>query len=75
MPQQPIVPLGESAAVVLPTEVLQSLGLRIGDMVEVTPGDRQLIVRPVEDADRRRVIQGITQEVFERRRDAYQRLA
>lgn len=70
-----IVPHGNSAAVVLPTEVLESVGLRIGDAVDVTVGDRQLILRPVEDDARRRLLAEITQDVFEKRRDAYQRLA
>ena len=46
MPQLPIVPLGDSAAVVLPASVLESVGLRIGDVVDVTVGDRQLILQP-----------------------------
>ena len=75
MPQLTIVAHGDSAAVVLPVEVLESVGLRIGDVVDVTLGDRQLILRPAEDAVRRRLFEEITQEVFEQRRDAYERLA
>jgi antitoxin component of MazEF toxin-antitoxin module len=75
MPQLTIVAHGESAAVVLPAEVLESVGLRIGDVVDVTLGDRQLILRPAGDAARRRLFKEITQEVFEQRRDAYERLA
>ena len=75
MPQLTIVAHGDSAAVVLPAEVLESVGLRIGDVVDVTLGDRQLILRPAEDATRRQLFEEITQEVFEQRRDAYQRLA
>jgi antitoxin component of MazEF toxin-antitoxin module len=70
-----IVPHGDSAAVILPASVLESIGVRIGDVLEATPGDRQLLLRPVEDASRQLVIQEITQDVFEQRRDAYQRLA
>jgi antitoxin component of MazEF toxin-antitoxin module len=75
MPQLTIVAHGDSAAVVLPASVLESTGLRIGDVLEATLSDQQLILRPVEDADRRQLVQEITREVFERRRDAYQRLA
>jgi antitoxin component of MazEF toxin-antitoxin module len=75
MTQLTIVPYGDSAAVILPATVLESIGLRIGDVVEATLSDRQLILRPVEDAARRQRLQEITQEVFERRRDAYRRLA
>ena len=75
MPQLTIVPHGDSAAVILPTSVLESIGVRIGDVLEATLGERQLILRPVEDAARRQLIEEITRDVFERRRDAYQRLA
>jgi antitoxin component of MazEF toxin-antitoxin module len=75
MPQLPIVSLGDSGGVLLPAEMLEALGLRIGDTVEVTLSDRQLILRPVEDATRRQLVEAITKEVFDRRRDAYQRLA
>ena len=75
MPQLTIVSHGDSAAVVLPASVLESIGLRIGDVLEATLGDRQLILRPVEDAARRQLLQEITRDVFELRRDAYQRLA
>ncbi|HZY85553.1 MAG TPA: AbrB/MazE/SpoVT family DNA-binding domain-containing protein [Gemmataceae bacterium] len=75
MPQLPIVPLGDSAAVVLPASVLESVGLRIGDLVDLTVGDRQLILQPIADAERRRMIDAITQEVFENRQEAYRRLA
>jgi antitoxin component of MazEF toxin-antitoxin module len=70
-----ITPHGDAAAVILPAALLESVGLRLGDAVDVTVGDRQLILRPVEDAARRRLVEGLTREVLERRRDAYQRLA
>jgi AbrB family looped-hinge helix DNA binding protein len=66
---------GDAGAIVLPAAVLESLGLKAGDAVEVTVNDRQLILRPVEDTERRQRLEAITQEVLERRRDAYQRLA
>jgi antitoxin component of MazEF toxin-antitoxin module len=75
MPQLTIVAHGDTAAVVLPASVLEAIGLQVGDVVEATVGERELILRPVEDAARRRLLGEITQEVFERRRDAYQRLA
>jgi antitoxin component of MazEF toxin-antitoxin module len=75
MPQLTIVPHGDAAAVVLPAELLDSVGLHVGDVVDVTLGDRQLILRPGPDAARRALVEEVTHEVFERRRDAYQRLA
>ncbi len=75
MPQLTIVPHGDAAAVVLSPALLEQLGLRIGDVMDVTLGDRQLILRPATDIARRELVEEITREVFERRRDAYQRLA
>jgi antitoxin component of MazEF toxin-antitoxin module len=75
MSQLTIVSFGESAAVVLPRDVLQSLGVQIGDVLDATLGDQKLILRPPEDAGRRQKMAQITREVFEQRRDAYQRLA
>lgn len=75
MHQLTIVPHGDSAAVILPAAVLESVGLRVGDVLDVTLGDRQLILRSAEDAPRRELLETITRELFERRRDAYQRLA
>lgn len=74
MPQVTIVPHGDSAAVVLPASVLDSIGVRIGDFLEATLGDRELILPPVEDAAHRALLQEITHDVIERRRNAYQRL-
>ena len=75
MPQLTIVAHGDSGAVVLPAALLESIGLRIGDVVDVTLSDRQLIFRPVDDAARRRLMEEITSDVLEQRRDAYRRLA
>jgi antitoxin component of MazEF toxin-antitoxin module len=75
MPQLTIVPHGDSGAVILSAAVLNSVGLHVGDVVDVTVGDRQLILRPAEDASRRGLLEEIIREVFERRRDAYERLA
>lgn len=75
MTQLSIVPHGAAAAVVIPPDILEAAGLRIGDTVDVTLRDRQLILRPSEDASRRQRIEEITDEVLEHRREAYRRLA
>jgi antitoxin component of MazEF toxin-antitoxin module len=74
MPQLTIVSHGDSAAVILPTAVLDALGVRIGDVLEAAALEQQLILRPVSAA-RQQQIEEITRAVFEQRRDAYQRLA
>ena len=75
MAQLTIVTHHDSAAVVLPPSVLESMGLQIGDVLELTLGDQQLLLRPAEAAVRRQRIKEITRSVLEARRDAYERLA
>ena len=75
MPQLTIVAHGDSGAVVLSAALLESIGLRVGDIVDVSLSDRQLIFRPVDDTARRRLMEEITNDVLEERRDAYRRLA
>ena len=75
MAQLTIVPHGDSGAIVLPITLLKSIGVNVGDVVDVTLVERQLILRPVDDADRGQLIQDITRDVFEQRQDAYERLA
>jgi putative addiction module component (TIGR02574 family) len=62
MPQLPIVSVGDSAGVVLSAEMLEALGLRIGDAVDVTLSDRQLSLQSVEDATRRQLAALTAQE-------------
>ena len=75
MSQLTVIPLGAGAAVVLPDAVIESVGLRIGDKLDLTVRDQQLILRPVEDHPREARLAEITREVFEQRQDAYRRLA
>ena len=75
MTQLSIVPHGAAAAVVIPPDILEAAGLRIGDTVDVMLRDRQLILQPSEDASRRQRIEEIAGEVLEHRREAYRRLA
>lgn len=75
MPQLSIVSHGDEAAFVLSKSVLESIGLHIGDTVDVTLADRQLILRPLDDAERRQLMAALTKDVLDRRSDAYQRLA
>jgi len=75
MSEATIVPLGDGAAVALPEAVIESVGLRIGDKVELSVGNRQLILSPVEDPTRESRFAEIARDVFERREEAYRRLA
>jgi len=75
MPQLTVVSHGDGAAVIFPKAVLESIGLQIGDAIDVTIEDRTLILQSVADAERRRLMADLTKDVLDRRSDAYQRLA
>lgn len=63
----------DSAAILLPQEVLDEMGVHEGDEVDVSVSDRTLIMRPL-NAERARKIEDATKAVFERRGPAYKKL-
>lgn len=64
----------DPAAILLPQEVLDEMGVLEGDEVDVTVSDHTLVMRPLF-AERARGIEDATNAVFERRGDAYKKLA
>lgn len=64
----------DSAAILVPQEVLDEMGMSEGDEVDVTVSDRTLTMRPL-NAERARKIEDATKAVFERRSAAYKKLA
>jgi antitoxin component of MazEF toxin-antitoxin module len=75
MSRERITAVGESAALLLPKDVLDKLGIAIGDEVELSLVNRTLILQPLDEADRARKLAAVTKTVFERRQSAYTRLA
>ena len=75
MLQQQIIPVGNAAALPLPADVLDALGIKVGDAVNVTIVGRQLVIQPLDDAGEQKRYEAIVDDVFERRRSAYQKLA
>jgi AbrB family looped-hinge helix DNA binding protein len=65
----------DSAAILLPQEVLDQLGINPGDEVDLSVVDGTLVLRPLEDVDRARKLEEATSNVFERRKSAYEQLA
>jgi AbrB family looped-hinge helix DNA binding protein len=65
----------DSAAILLPQEVLDQLGINPGDEVDLSVVDGTLILRPLDEVDRARKIEEATNTVFERRKSAYEQLA
>ncbi|MBX2998203.1 MAG: hypothetical protein KF893_06785 [Caldilineaceae bacterium] len=76
MTQTRITTIGGSAAVLISTEILEQMGVQIGDAVDVAVVDNTLVVRRVDEDDKpERTLEEIIDEIFERRADAYRRLA
>ena len=75
MSRERITAVGESAAILLPKEVLDKLGIAIGDEVELSLIDRTLMLQPLAEADRAQQLAALTQTVFARRQRAYTELA
>ena len=75
MSRRRIIASGEEAALLLSQETLDQMGVNIGDDVDVSIQDGALIVRPLNEAARVQKIEEVTSDVFEPRKNAYQRLA
>jgi antitoxin component of MazEF toxin-antitoxin module len=75
MSRERITVIGESAALLLSQDVLDKLGIAIGDEVELSLVDRTLILQPLDEAYRAQKLEAVTKTVFERRQSAYTRLA
>jgi antitoxin component of MazEF toxin-antitoxin module len=75
MSRERITAVGESAALLLPQDVLDKLGIAIGDEVELSLVYRTLILQPLDEAERAQKLAAVTKTVFERRQSAYTRLA
>jgi antitoxin component of MazEF toxin-antitoxin module len=70
-----VLTLGDPAELIISQEILKQIGVGAGDQVEVAISDRAVIVRPLEEAERARKIAAATKDIFDRRREAYMKLA
>lgn len=70
-----ITSLGNSAAVVLPKDILQMMNVQIGDEVELKLIDRTLVLRPVLEKARQELVDAAIDEVFARRKVLLEKLA
>ena len=75
MSRERISTSGTDATVRLPGEILERLGVDVGDEVEMVVVERTLIVRSVNETDRAAQIDAVTNEVIDRRKSAYEELA
>lgn len=75
MSRERITAVGETAALLLPKDILDKLGIAIGDEVELSLIARTLLLQPLDEAARGQQLEAITNRVFARRRSAYTQLA
>jgi antitoxin component of MazEF toxin-antitoxin module len=75
MTRQKITTVNNTAALLLTPDMLDQMGISIGDDVEVTLVDRALILRPLAEVEREQAIAALTQALLERRRCVYTALA
>jgi hypothetical protein len=59
----------------LTQEVLDQVGVRVGDEVDLMVVNRTLILRPLEEVGREETVEALTQALFERRWRVYEALA
>jgi antitoxin component of MazEF toxin-antitoxin module len=70
-----VTAVGNSAAIVLSRDLLQLLGLEIGQEVELSVIDRTLVVRSAQESERTELIRQAADRIFERRKGLLTRLA
>ena len=70
-----VTTVGDSAAILLPHEILESLGLKIGDEIDWSVANQELRLRSRERAERAKRIDAATDEVFAEYGDVLRQLA
>ena len=70
-----ITQLGNSAAIVLPKDILAMMNLGIGDEVELSLIDKTLTVKPLSEKERQHKVKQAANKVFERRKSMLEFLA
>ncbi len=76
MTQTKITIVGKFAAVLLPQEMVDQMGVQIGDDVDIVVRDDTLVVRRIAEGEQpERPLDEIIDDIFKRRADAYRRLA
>jgi putative addiction module antidote len=70
-----ITQLGNSAAIVLPKDILALMNIGIGDEVELTMIDKTLVVKSISEKERQEIIKNAADKVFLRRKSMLEHLA
>lgn len=75
MSRERIHKAGDVAAVRLPPQILEDLGIGIGDEVEMSIKEGAIILRPLDEPEPARKIEDASTAVIDRRKSAYEELA
>jgi antitoxin component of MazEF toxin-antitoxin module len=75
MPRQKIIAVDDSPSLLLSPELLEKLGVSIGDELDLSVEGRTLIIRPTDETRRRARMDAAMKELMIRRRKVYERLA
>ena len=75
MLNEQVLTLGDPAELIISPEILKLIGVGAGDKIEIAVSDRAVVVRSLEEAERARKIAAATRDIFDRRREAYLKLA
>ena len=70
-----ITALGNSAAIVLPKDILALMNVGIGDEVELSMVDKSLVVKPLTEKARQELFESALKTVMVERKDLLERLA
>jgi antitoxin component of MazEF toxin-antitoxin module len=70
-----VITVDQHSSVVLPPEVLDSLGVEAGEQVEIEIVGRALVIRSVEEAKRSREFISAFESILYKRRAAYEEIA
>lgn len=75
MPRLQIKKEGSSAAILLSKDMMNLLGINLGDEIDVIIENHKLIMIPPNEAERKKKLNKAVHDVFERRNSAYHKLA
>ena len=75
MTTERIVAMGDSVVLTLPQTVLEDLGIKIGDEVDVAVIDNVLVARSVDETERAKKLEEATALIFEKYGDVFKALA
>jgi putative addiction module antidote len=70
-----ITSLGNSAAIVLPKDILALMGLGIGDEVELSINEKSLVVKPLSEKARQELFETALRTVMVERKELLENLA